>query len=213
MSIAENIRRVRNSNGLTQEEFGKIAGVSGMAVSQWENGRAVPRMGAVQALADHFGINKGEIVDDGHFKPKEAHEFDSGARPAFLPLFGRVHAGDAQEPELLDDSVPGPWQIAVAHPSGYFLKVEGNCMSKVYPEGCFILIDPAREPKNGSVAVVSIDGEDYVMRRLYRTSRTVVLSPDSWDDCYEDIVIRSNDEHTVEFVGTVVWFQPSEELE
>lgn len=64
MGIAENIRRIRTRSGLTQEEFGKVAGVSSMAVSQWENGRAVPRMGAVQAIADHFKITKGEIIDD-----------------------------------------------------------------------------------------------------------------------------------------------------
>ena len=100
-----------------------------------------------------------------------------------------------------------------AHPRGYFLEVEGGCMSRVYPEGCHIYIDPAQQPRNGSVAVVSIDGADYVMRRLYNTGRTVVLSPDSWDDCYEDIVITVEDGRTVEYVGTVVWFQPAEEME
>lgn len=86
-------------------------------------------------------------------------------------------------------------------------------MSKVYPEGCYILIDPDREPQNGSIAVVSIDGEDYVMRRLYRGATTLVLSPESWDDGYEDIVITQDDERTVEFHGTVVWFQSAEEME
>ena len=64
MGIGENIRRLRELHGLTQEELGKVAGVSSMAVSQWENGRAVPRMGAVQRLADRFGITKGELIDE-----------------------------------------------------------------------------------------------------------------------------------------------------
>ena len=64
MGIAENIRRIRTKSGLTQEEFGKAVGVSAMAVSQWENGRAVPRMGAVQAISDHFNISKSEIIDE-----------------------------------------------------------------------------------------------------------------------------------------------------
>lgn len=215
MSIGSNIRRIRNAHGLTQDEFGKIADVSSMAVSQWENDRAVPRMGAVQAIADYFGINKGEIIDD----EPEGSSVPSGAmlpsepRPAYAPLLGRVHAGDACEPDVIDDRIPIPYEVREAHPRGYFLEVEGNCMSRVYPEGCHIYIDPVQQPRNGSVAVVSIDGADYVMRRLYNTGRTVVLSPDSWDDCYEDIVITGEDERTVEYVGTVVWFQPSEEME
>lgn len=213
MSIGSNIRRIRVARDLTQEEFGKIAGVSAMAVSQWENDRAVPRMGAVQAIADHFGLNKGEIIDDEPTDLPDGAMLPSDARPAYAPLLGRVHAGDACEPDVIDDRIPIPYEVREAHPCGYFLEVEGGCMSRVYPEGCHIYIDPAQQPRNGSVAVVSIDGADYVMRRLYNTGRTVVLSPDSWDDCYEDIVITVDDGRTVEYVGTVVWFQPAEEME
>lgn len=213
MSIGSNIRRIRVVRDLTQEEFGKIAGVSAMAVSQWENDRAVPRMGAVQAIADHFGLNKGEIIDDEPTDLPDGAMLPSDARPAYAPLLGRVHAGDACESDVIDDRIPIPYEVREAHPRGYFLEVEGGCMSRVYPEGCHIYIDPAQQPRNGSVAVVSIDGADYMMRRLYDTGRTVVLSPDSWDDCYEDIVITVEDGRTVEYVGTVVWFQPAEEME
>lgn len=213
MSIGSNIRRIRVARDLTQEEFGKIVGVSAMAVSQWENDRAVPRMGAVRAIADHFGLNKGEIIDDEPTDLPDGAMLPSDARPAYAPLLGRVHAGDACELDVIDDRIPIPYEVREAHPRGYFLEVEGGCMNRVYPEGCHIYIDPAQQPRNGSVAVVSIDGADYVMRRLYNTGRTVVLSPDSWDDCYEDIVITVEDGRTVEYVGTVVWFQPAEEME
>ena len=52
MELGSNIKRLRVEHCLTQGELGKIAGVSPMAVSQWENGRAVPRMGAIQRMAD-----------------------------------------------------------------------------------------------------------------------------------------------------------------
>ena len=64
MRISESIKRLRESKNLTQEQFGKIAGVSSMAVSQWENGRSVPRMGAIQKLSDFFGIPKSQIIGD-----------------------------------------------------------------------------------------------------------------------------------------------------
>ena len=64
MSIAENIKRLREKYGLTQEELGEIAGVSAKAVSKWESGLADPRMGAIQRLADHFQISKSAIIDD-----------------------------------------------------------------------------------------------------------------------------------------------------
>ena len=64
MTIADNIKRIRERYDLTQAELGEIAGVSDKAVWTWENGTAEPRMGAVQKIAEHFGISKGSIVDD-----------------------------------------------------------------------------------------------------------------------------------------------------
>ena len=64
MSIGNNIKFLRESKDLTQVEFGKIAGVSDKAVSTWENGTAEPRMGAIQKIADYFGVSKGWLIDD-----------------------------------------------------------------------------------------------------------------------------------------------------
>lgn len=64
MSISENIKALRERYSLTQSDLGAIAGVSDKAVSTWEKGTAEPRMGAIQKIADHFGIPKSFIVDD-----------------------------------------------------------------------------------------------------------------------------------------------------
>ena len=212
MSINSNIRQLREAAGLTQEQLAEKAGVARSTVTQWENGWSNPRMGMVRKLAGIFGVSTADIVYEADSVPKNAKK-PATPKPAYAPLLGRVHAGAAQEPDILDENIPVPYEVRERHPDAYFLQVEGNCMSKVYPEGCYILIDPSRAPQNGSVAVVSIDGSDYVMRRMYRGASTLVLSPESWDEGYEDIVITSADERTVEFHGTVVWFQPSEEME
>ena len=217
MGIRENIVELRKRYKITQDELAKIANVSRSAVAQWEGGFTEPRMGAIELIADHFHLRKGNIIEEGGMwmddRPTGALSPDTDPKPAYAPLLGRVHAGDAQEPDVLDDRIPIPYEVHERHPRGYFLQVEGSCMSRVYPEGCYILIDPDRAPQNGSVAVVSIDGADYVMRRMYRGASTLVLSPESWDEGYEDIVITGSDERTVEFHGTVVWYQPSAEME
>lgn len=64
MTMGKAIRRFRQSEDLTQEEFGRIAGVSAMAVSQWENGRSVPRMNSIEKIADHFNVPKAVILDE-----------------------------------------------------------------------------------------------------------------------------------------------------
>lgn len=211
MSTGANIRRLREQRGLTQEQLGKMVDVSRSTITQWERGWTTPRMGNVQLLAGALGVSTADIIAD-ELPPSNAIK-PTTAKPAYAPLLGRVHAGKAQEPDVLQDAVPVPYEIIKRHPQGYFLQVEGDCMDKVYPEGCYILIDPEQCPSNGSIAVVSIDGADYVMRRLYRGANTLILSPDSHNAEYVDMVFAATTEHTVEFHGTVVWFQSSKEME
>lgn len=211
MSTGSNIKRLREQHGLTQEQLGKMVDVSRSTITQWERGWTTPRMGNVQLLAGALGVSTADIIAD-ELPPSNAIK-PATAKPAYAPLLGRVHAGEAQEPDVFQDAIPVPYEIIKRHPHGYFLQVEGDCMDNVYPEGCYILIDPEQRPSNGSIAVVSIDGADYVMRRLYRGANTLVLSPDSHNTEYEDMVFAATTEHTVEFHGTVVWFQSSKEME
>lgn len=73
MSIGDNIKRLREAHDLTQEQLGEIAGATDKAVSTWEKGKAVPRMGAIQKMADHFGISKSDIIED---KEKPVAKYD-----------------------------------------------------------------------------------------------------------------------------------------
>ena len=49
------------------------------------------------------------------------------------------------------------------------------------------------------------------MRRLYKGASTLVLSPESWEEGWDDIVFGGDE--VLSFAGTVVWFQASEEME
>lgn len=210
MSVGQNIKKLRIQKGLTQDELGKIIGVSSMAVSQWENERAIPRMGAIEKLAKCFSVSKASIIEDRPPKPAPAQGMEMG----YVPLVGTVHAGKPESPEELQttDLIKVPQFLLDADPECYACIAEGDCMDKVYPEGCTIVISPNKEPRNGSIAVVLIDGYETVMRRMFRTPDTLVLSPDSFNPIHKDLVF-TGDDRTVEFQGRVVWFQSSNEME
>ncbi len=64
MSIGANIRRLRRKYDLSQKDLAQIAGVTDKAVSTWETGKKDPRMGAIEKIANHFGILKSAIIED-----------------------------------------------------------------------------------------------------------------------------------------------------
>lgn len=227
MTVADNIRKIRSIFNVTQRELAEIAGVSENAVSKWENDYAEPRMGAVERIAACYGLSKYNIIEDGGMdlidpithKPKP-FPIQGAIRVVpedmvEVPVLARVHAGKFTDPDDLSeklDQVTIPRFLVDSDPDTYALESEGDCMNLMYPEGCTIVVSPNKEPINGSVVVAKIDGNDAIMREMFRTPDTLVLSPRSSNPEHKDIVIRTEDGHTVELVGKVVWFQARQEM-
>ena len=221
MSIGLNLSALLSDKKVKQSAFAQSIGASQGAVSHWISGNRRPSEHFLDEICSVYGVSRDDILSDSVGYYAKLHGLTNapaGAmaaaapRMAHAPMLGKVHAGTAEEPTVVDDRVPIPYEVWEHHRNGYFLEVVGTCMDRVYPEGCLIYIDPDREPQSGSIAVVSIGAGDFVMRRLWRGANTLVLSPESHDPQWEDIVI-SADGADVRTWGTVVWFQPREEME
>lgn len=215
MGVAENIRHLRTERDMTQEEFGKIADVSSMAVSQWENGRAIPRMGAVQRIADYFGIKASSLIDDDTPSIPGTRPI-TGMAMGYVPLRCRVHAGTPVAMEILDergDMVLCPQFLIDRYPDIWAGQSEGDCMNNLYPVNCIYFVTALKPHRNGQPEVWTIDGVDTVARRAYKTSETLLLSPDSTNPENKDIIIRADDDHYAEYDGAIVWFQSNGEVE
>lgn len=64
MEISQNIRELRKARQLTQEQLAEAMGVSGAAVSKWENGQCAPDLSLLTALADFFEVSVDRLL--GH---------------------------------------------------------------------------------------------------------------------------------------------------
>lgn len=225
MTVGDNIKAFRSLYDLTQQQLADVLAVTRESVGKWESDKMAIRDRHVSRLVEKYGIQPEDIMSEnyglaasGSIKNKASAV--PGARPVkgmemgYVPLRGRVHMGIPVEPEVYEEEqVLAPQFLIDDDPDLYACTSEGDCMNRVYPEGCIIFVSPNKEPQNGSVAVVTIDGTETVMRRMFRTASTLVLSPDSFNPENKDIVITSDDDRTVEFKGKVVWFQANGEME
>ncbi len=62
--FSTNLNRYLSDAGLTQKEIADKIGVSPQTFNTWCKGIAIPRMGKIQKLADYFGIQKSDLIDD-----------------------------------------------------------------------------------------------------------------------------------------------------
>lgn len=201
MSIAENIKKIRIEHGLSQAEFGKIAGVSDKAVSTWELGIKTPRMGAVEKIANHFGITKSAIVDDA--PAQSAEEFvPAGFQPMpsmdVVPLVGRIACGTPITAEQNIERmvcVPSNWHAT------FTLTCEGASMEPRIHDGDLVAIRKQPEVENGEIAAVRINGEA-TLKHVYMHDNFIELRPEN--PSFDSIILSREDMNDVVIEGKAV---------
>lgn len=62
MTIAENIRRLRESKGMTQEQLAEVMNVTHGAVSLWESGKRSMNVKTADQLAQALGVTLNDLM-------------------------------------------------------------------------------------------------------------------------------------------------------
>jgi transcriptional regulator with XRE-family HTH domain len=62
MNIGERIKMLRESNDMLQQELADKLGVTRQAISAWEQGRALPRMGTIEQLCEALKCTKDDLI-------------------------------------------------------------------------------------------------------------------------------------------------------
>ena len=168
MSIAENIKKIRERFNLTQDELGEIAGVSGGAVSTWERGTAEPRMGAVQKIADKLKISKSEIIDD-------LNTNISKSAGVLIPILNTVVAG--MPIEAYEDIIGYEEISEKLSRTGkfYALKIKGNSMLPVLQEDDIIIVKEQADIESGDIAIVLVNGDTATVKKVMKQDSGITL--------------------------------------
>ena len=225
MGIRENVLRLRDLTGATQDELAKIAGVSRAAVSIWEMGKSVPRMGAINRICKHYGIRPANIVEDGGMDnvvvgkngkliSNRTPELSLGSLrdERFVPvtIYSRIAAGPPMDWDEVDDTFPVPSEMMDRHPNAFMFRVDGESMNRVLPDGCLALVDPdlAEPVIDGRAYAVCVNGYAGTIKRVHKLMNGFELVPDSLDPTYRSQVYDYGDPQTdrITVIGRVIWY-------
>ena len=223
MGIPENIDALLVKYDSNQDHLARIADVTPGAVTGWRKG-STPRKDAVRNICDYFNLSEDDILSENYgLAAKEYGDFPgiSNARPAvgmamgLAPRLGKVHAGVLAQPDVCDEAtmVSIPQFLVDEDPDCFVVSSEGDCMDKVLSVGSDLVVSRKKQPRDNSIVMASVDGCDYIVRRLRMTANTMILSPESHNPDHEDIIIRRDSEHSLEIPGVITWYQAPREME
>lgn len=206
MDFAQRLRILRNQAGITQEELALKLDVSRPAVGNWESGKARPRLDKLNQLAELLHVPITELLDVNEGATNVV------GTSAMVPLLGWTHMGEPTDEEASDTMIEVPAEVAEAHPRSFCLHTQGDCMNKRYPPDSIVMVDPDMEPTNGcAVLVETVNYESYI-HVFNRGASTLMLSPDSTNDEYVDIVVSPDTENPLTIKGVVCWYQADKDL-
>jgi repressor LexA len=170
--VAETIKTMRKSRGLTQREFAERLGVSHSTVAMWETAKREPDFESMEAIADLFNVPYASIA--GGDLSSESRQ----AQMKKVPLLGSVAAGEPiNDAEFPDTYVYSPVDCDFA------IRVKGSSMQPTYLEGDVVYCRSCRAlPHDGAIVVLSIGvGEcvEHCIKHVVQTDAGVVIMSDN----------------------------------
>lgn len=202
--FSSRVKRLRELCGLTQLEVARKLDVSPAAVGAWENNRSRPRLDKLEKLAELLGTTAYELLNGN--EPMQA-------RPSsvLVPLLGTTHMGEFADEDDCDRMVEVPANVVEAHPGGFCVHADGECMNNRYPSDSVLFVDPHMQPFDGCAVLAETDQYQSIVRKYSKGSTALMLSPDSHSDAFDDIIVRAEDA-PVKLKGVVVWYQAEKDV-
>lgn len=137
-------------------------------LSQYLSGATNPKQDKVLVLAEALGVDVAWLMGlDVPMQPRPKNIFPVDDEYVKVPVVGRVAAGMAC---LVDDNIidyePISKSSLIQGEDYVFLNVVGDSMYPKFEEGDLVLVRCQTSVDSGSFAVVIIDGEDGVIKKL-----------------------------------------------
>lgn len=177
-------------------------------------GVSFPSAKNIQSIVDAFGITTDDLLSlENGLASKERFANSEIIKPSYsyhiVPMLGNVAAGEWREVyEQHGEEVTIPDEFAESHPRAFGVKPAGSSMDLVFRDDEIAICDPDMEVRDGSVALVGVNGDEATIKRVFFAGNTIVLHAEStMADEYPDIAINTKDPASppVHLIGEIFW--------
>lgn len=169
--FSENLKKQAAIAGENQPDIAEVLGITKSAVNAYFMGNKIPRMDRIKKLADHFGCNVSDLVDD--------KSIEDQITAVAIPVLGTVPAGvpiEAIQDILGYEEIP---KIMADTGEFFCLRVEGNSMYPLLYSGETIVIKKQETADNGDIVVALVDNEETTVKRLKKVSDGIILEAEN----------------------------------
>lgn len=172
MTIGKKIRELRKTNKITQEELAKIIGTTKQNIYKYETGIVtnIPS-DKIEAIAKALNTTPAYLMgweENSDVKPETNLSGSSIPDHIYMiPVFDSVSAGfGALAEDYVVDYMPAEIRCGSEAGNYIYINVKGDSMSPLIDDGSRILVHKQESVDSGSVAVVLVDGEEALVKKV-----------------------------------------------
>lgn len=206
MTLAERLKNERKKIGLSQTEFADKLGMNARTYASYERGERDISTAVLLNICKALNISSDTLLGNSEVKPTQSKPLtatDIRANTKPVPLIGRCaaglncHAEDNIEGYILTDS-----DILTEGYEYFWLTVKGDSMEPELHDGDRVLVREQETLDRECFAVVRIDGEDGVVKRVRIDHDRITLT--SVNPYYPPRVFEREEMNNVAVVGKVI---------
>lgn len=197
--FAKNLNYYMDINKKDRNDIARDLDLPYTTITSWCKGEFYPRIDKIQLLANYFGIQKSDLVEN-----KERRE-NISTKYYMCPVYGRISAG---QPNWAEEHIEGripidPTLMNILNPEEcFFLRVNGESMNKEIKNGAYALIRKTDWVENGEIAVVLVNGYDATLKKFTKNGDVVVLEPMSNDQSFQTQIYTK--ETPIQIIGKYI---------
>lgn len=181
---------------VTAYAVSKATGVSQSTLSDWKNGKSVPKIDKLKLIADFFGVPlEAFTTPEGNAAPDPGKTFN-------IPVFESVSAGfGAYASSAVIDRIPMFFVHETDAQATIAVKVCGDSMYPTIEDGDTVVVRKTDTVDSGTVAVVLCEDEGYIKKIEYTDNKVILRS---FNPLYPPITFEGADILRLRVVGKVI---------
>lgn len=187
-----NYEALLKMNKSTSYKVSKATGIAPSTLSDWKNGRSIPKTDKLKRIAEYFGVEIERLVgDEINFEDSTLDQNIDGM--CMIPIIGEIRAG---RPIITNETLLGYESADIgkgSDPCDYFyLSVCGDSMKNCgMINGSLVLFHKQQYADEGQIVACLVGGESATVKRFHREKRRIMLLPENED--YEPITLSPDD--------------------
>lgn len=213
MDFAKRLYQLRSQKALTQIELGDRLGLSGVSIANYEAGRRMPSYDVLIAVASLFNVSVDYLVgrvDTPYDNSTDLTSIvrlspDSKEKAIRVPTLGYIRGG---EPMVTDDNFLGYEEMIVPSTTSaddfIGLKVEGDSMMPIIPEGSIVIIKLQPSCENNDICAVRVNGDSVTVKRVKRLPDGMYLIPENTSYSPKFYTAEEVNNVPIEIIGKVI---------